>query len=536
MRKILYFLLVLFVISYNFGINVSVYIDNYGWIKISSEKNISAKINNLNYLDIYKFEENGTYKFNLKVPLDKEHKQLIYNLSPIGNFKVNKVESSNFLKIDSYKVKNGIIDVKYSYNYFSISLLILGIFSMIVGVVYYTKYLNKLFKNKATSIKEKSKVMKKYTRSMFIYSLYIAGIFLITLIYCDAPIFFAYILNISLELSMLIYIFILLFFVILPPVLSAKNMVKFFSTKNKEDFEKEIKKSPLIVALSLLLMFAPMILIFLMILYNIPDIIIKPFKNEFYKLPVVLRVAFWITFYYFVAEAFFKIINSVLRLLKISNYVEDKDKLNKIKTMVNEISEKLNVKPFKKIEIIKSSVANAFVEGLFKEKLIITSKLLEILSDDELKAIIAHELAHKKRMHIKIGFIGFIIIGAVIYSIAIYLLKVINFEGPVIFMSIFLISYFLDYLICRYISRRIEKDADLLATKVVEPKIYIKALSKIHFASYIPKEGVLNIFMTHPSLKDRIKYIQKEFNIPENEIKIIMDEAYKELEECQKIN
>ena len=37
--------------------------------------------------------------------------------------------------------------------------------------------------------------------------------------------------------------------------------------------------------------------------------------------------------------------------------------------------------------------------------------------------------------------------------------------------------------------------------------------------------------MTHPSLKDRVKYIQREFNISDEEVEKIMNEAYEEVEE-----
>ncbi len=498
---------------------------------------LSEKVKNLNYLDIYKFKEDSVYKFNLKVPLDKEHNQLIYNLSPIGKFNLNEVKSAKFLKIDNYSLNNGVIEVRYSYNYFSIVLMLFGFLATVGGLIYYTKYLNKLFKNKANSINEKSKILKKYTISFMIYSTFISVILIFSMIMFDSPDFISYILNIGLDISVIIYILLMFIFIMLPPILSAKSMVIFFSSnknKDRKELEKEIKKSPLIVGISLVLLFAPMVIIFIMIVFGIPDLIINPFKDEFYKLPMPLRVAFWITFYYFIGIAFFKITKPILKILKISKSIKDEEEIKKVKEIVDEISKKLKVKPFKKIEVLNSGVANALVEGLFREKLIITSKLLKILSEEELKAVIAHELAHKKRTHIKVGFIGFIIIGAVIYSIAIYLLKIINFESFEVFMAIFTIAYLLDYLLCKYISRKIEKDADLLAIKVVEPKTYIKALSKIHFASYMPKDGILNILMTHPSLKDRIKYIQKEFNIPEEDIKKIMNEAYKEIEELQK--
>ena len=118
MKKFLIFILSLFLINICFGAtNVSVEIDNYGWIKITSDNNISEKVNNLNYIEIYQYKSENGYKYSLKLPIDKEHKQFIYNLSPIGKFNLDKVESAKFLKIDNYYVKNGVVYVKYSYNY-----------------------------------------------------------------------------------------------------------------------------------------------------------------------------------------------------------------------------------------------------------------------------------------------------------------------------------------------------------------------------------------------------------------------------------
>jgi len=50
----------------------------------------------------------------------------------------------------------------------------------------------------------------------------------------------------------------------------------------------------------------------------------------------------------------------------------------------------------------------------------------------------------------------------------------------------------------------------------------------------MPKGGIFNIISTHPPLIKRIKHIQKEFNIPEELVNKIMDEAYNEVEEFLK--
>ncbi|ACX71914.1 peptidase M48 Ste24p [Methanocaldococcus vulcanius M7] len=531
MKKFVIILILLTLFQLSFGVNVSVDIDSYGWITITSEKNISKNLENLKYLQLWSSKNGNIYIFQLKVPLNKNKSQLIYNLSPIGKFHINKVSTEKFFKINDYKVENGEIIVNYSYNFTTIAILLLEYLFIFILTLYFTHHLKKLFRKKSATIREKSEVLKKYTIHFTLYAISITVILITQLLIFDLPDLISYTFNVGLDTAIIIWMLMLFVFMLLPPVLAAKDMVRCFSSqKSKDRNENEIKKSPLMVALSFILLFAPLGIMFLIIIYGIPNMLISPIKTQFYDLPLPLRTAFWITFYYSIAVLFSKTSTQLLKYTKIMKRINDEETINKIKNIVNDISKKLNVKPFKKIEIIKSDVANAMVEGLFKEKLVITSKLLDILSEEELKAIIAHELAHRKKLHIKLGFISFIIIGAIIYSIAIYILKYINIEGEWVFTAVFFTAYIIDYLLCRYISRKIEKDADLLATKIIDPKTYIKALAKIHFSSYMPKEGILNVLMTHPSLKERARYIQETYGLSKDDVDKIIEEAYQYVE------
>ena len=95
-------------------------------------------------------------------------------------------------------------------------------------------------------------------------------------------------------------------------------------------------------------------------------------------------------------------------------------------------------------------------------------------------------------------------------------------------------AYISFIVIDSYFSKRREKEADIIASKITNPEICIKALAKLHYANYMPKGGIFNIISTHPPLIKRIKHIQKEFNIPEESVNKIMDEAYNEVEEFLK--
>jgi len=70
--------------------------------------------------------------------------------------------------------------------------------------------------------------------------------------------------------------------------------------------------------------------------------------------------------------------------------MRDEKLRSKIDTLLQELT------PSKKVKVVlmDSAYPLAFVRGLFKEELVVTRGMLELLDREELKAVLAHELAH----------------------------------------------------------------------------------------------------------------------------------------------
>jgi len=521
-KRILYFLLtLLFIANFSFGINASVDLSDKAYIKIVSDKNISAKIKSMNYSEIYSYYRDNKYIWYLHLDWDK--KKFIYNFSSIcrdNNFNYT-ISCDRYLSIKNQSFKNGILNIYTQPNYKIIGLgLSLLILFPILGCFILSMYFKGLFKEKPKSLRERINRTKKIGIVYGIYALIFLTLFIISLPLCNLPDLIVYLTNIP-ELTAIILIIVWLILIIfMPLILNMKNLAR---QNNKKISKKDYLKT--ISALTL-----PWILGFFAIIF-LSDKILEFFGNYLVNIPTPLSVAFWLIIGFI---SFYPAWKLVKKFILKPKYVENPE----IVEIVNELSKKLNTKPFKEIKIVENDViANAMVSGFLNEKLTITTKLIKILSKEELKSIIAHEISHKKKRHIKIGFIGWFIIGIVVFSGLSYTFKFFGKlfgDSSFIWTGLLLFAYLLDTILDRKLSKNLEKEADVIASKITNPKVYIKALTKLHYANCMPESGVFSLFSTHPSLKDRIKYIQKEFNIPEEDIKKIMNEAYKEIEELQK--
>ena len=136
-----------------------------------------------------------------------------------------------------------------------------------------------------------------------------------------------------------------------------------------------------------------------------------------------------------------------------------------------------------KVHVKNSDLINAFILG--KDKLVITSKILEI-APNEIRAVLAHELAHMELRHYLINWVLLVVTvtGGTI-------LGILN-QFPL--LVVFLMS---SLLIQRYVQRKLELQADKLASKVVGVNEMRSLLLR-----YGDKSS--NIFSTHPSVFARI--------------------------------
>jgi STE24 endopeptidase len=173
----------------------------------------------------------------------------------------------------------------------------------------------------------------------------------------------------------------------------------------------------------------------------------------------------------------------------------------------------------------RSSKANAFFSGLGKQKsIVLYDTLIEQHTNEELLAVLAHEIGHYKLKHIPQSIILGLIQSLITFLILGIFLKypvfseAIGFSQPSFYAS--LIAFALLYspielilgILNNSLSRKNEYQADAFATEHNLGESLSSALLKMsahHLSNLYPHK--LDIFMnySHPTLLQRISHIKK---------------------------
>ena len=199
--------------------------------------------------------------------------------------------------------------------------------------------------------------------------------------------------------------------------------------------------------------------------------------------------------------------------------------LDKIKNYL----QKVNF-PVKKLEVMdgskRSSHSNAYFSGLGKNKRIaLFDTLLEQMDDDEIVAVIAHEVGHYKLKHIHSGIIlSAIQSGIMFYILSLFLMDEMLFEAfymdnisvyaSLLFFSTLYtpISMLVGFLFS-YISRKNEFAADAFSAKTSKlPESLItglKKMSKENLSNLTPHWLNVMLNYSHPPVIDRIIALRK---------------------------
>lgn len=194
--------------------------------------------------------------------------------------------------------------------------------------------------------------------------------------------------------------------------------------------------------------------------------------------------------------------------------------------------------PMPKIYIMDDPAPNAFATGRDPNHASVcaTSGLLEIMDDEELQGVFAHELGHVKNYDIRVSMIAFAL-AAVITLVADFLLRITIFGGEdrennnqaLLLLGIVaaILAPIVATMIQLSISRKREYLADATGALTTRyPEGLISALQKIdrvgsatkkqntataHFFFANPLRGhsITNLFSTHPPIKDRIARLEK---------------------------
>ncbi|GAB5565075.1 MAG: M48 family metallopeptidase [Winogradskyella sp.] len=173
----------------------------------------------------------------------------------------------------------------------------------------------------------------------------------------------------------------------------------------------------------------------------------------------------------------------------------------------------------------RSTKANAYFSGFGSEKRVtLYDTLVNDLEDEEIVAVLAHEVGHYKRKHIIFNLTTSILLtGLTFYILSIFisnplLSNAIGVETPSFHVG--LIAFGLLYspiseitgLIMNYVSRVFEYQADDYAkdTYKAEPLISsLKKLSKNSLSNLTPHKAYVFMHYSHPTLLDRVRNLRK---------------------------
>ncbi|MDR5170202.1 zinc metalloprotease HtpX [Methylobacillus flagellatus] len=199
--------------------------------------------------------------------------------------------------------------------------------------------------------------------------------------------------------------------------------------------------------------------------------------------------------------------------------------------MVRELAQNAEL-PMPKVYIIDENQPNAFATGRNPENAAVaaTTGIMRILTQRELRGVMAHELAHVKHRDTLISTISATIAGA-ISSIAQFGMLFAHGRDrnvhPAVALLIMIVAPIAAMLIQMAISRAREFEADRAGAAICnDPTALAAALQKIHnYAHKIPLEtaeqhpetaqmmiinplsadGIKGLFSTHPQTEERIK-------------------------------
>jgi heat shock protein HtpX len=231
-----------------------------------------------------------------------------------------------------------------------------------------------------------------------------------------------------------------------------------------------------------------------------------------------------------------------LVLMSTRAKVISEDEEPKLYAMVRKLAGEADL-PMPKIAIMPSPMPNAFATGRSPKNAVVavTNSIQALLTDDELEAVLAHELAHVKNRDMLTMTIGsfLVSIASIILNNA-FIMALMSSgrdsqnNGAIAFivaMIVIFVVYIIGHLVVMAISRYREFAADRGSAYITgDPDALIRALKKIsggmdrvppdkkrevsgenafYIIPAISGKSVLELFSTHPPLEKRIASLEK---------------------------
>jgi STE24 endopeptidase len=204
--------------------------------------------------------------------------------------------------------------------------------------------------------------------------------------------------------------------------------------------------------------------------------------------------------------------------------IQDKELYGSIKELA--ASEGLNIKGIFQMDAARRSRhTNAYLSGLGKTKrIVLYDTLLESHKNNEILAVLAHEIGHLKKRHIRkqiiiSGIISFLLFFASSRMIAwSFMYESFGFSSTPVYAGLFLIAVILEPVwfllspIPMAVSRRFEREADQHVSRVLKRgEFLISALKKMaldNLANLNPHPVFVRFNYSHPPIPERIRYLE----------------------------
>ncbi|UDQ98117.1 M48 family metallopeptidase [Lentisphaerota bacterium WC36G] len=237
---------------------------------------------------------------------------------------------------------------------------------------------------------------------------------------------------------------------------------------------------------------------------------------------------------YFVLTIFFLYVSPYLiePLFNKFDPIKNLDLIDRIKDMLDGAG--INVKGVYKVDASKRTLhTNAYFTGIGRVKrIVLYDSLFDQLSNEEILAVLAHEVGHCKKHHVIKNLIFFEAISLIIAFVAfkitnsdalLDLFKIKMIEGvPVeyyFFTKIVILGFLASiafwplFPLFNYISRKFESQADDYACKIIgDGKSLASALQKLskdNLANLHPDVLYATFHYSHPPVLERIRYLKE---------------------------
>lgn len=222
----------------------------------------------------------------------------------------------------------------------------------------------------------------------------------------------------------------------------------------------------------------------------------------------------------------------------------DANEAPELHRIVYELSLKAGL-PRPRVCIIPSSQPNAFATGRNPQHgvVAVTTGILQLLNERELRGVIAHELAHIKNRDILLSSIAAAVAGALTFLANMLQWSAIfggsseeeEGQSPLAMLGLALVAPFVATLVQLGISRAREYEADRVGALIASDPIGLaNALEKLEAAArYVPAanpqpataslfivnpfagaESVVKLFSTHPPVRERVRRLVAMAGVP----------------------